>query len=376
MEMNCIADQFLHQQITHSFLTEEHQFYTVLVEMYREFMSALHKEELTKRLCNEAAVLLEADRVEIVVLGTWHLSRSAEMKLGPGFAYTDSALNCLIIGCLESQVYRLREIVTTSDHWNDLTLEHWPEQDEQLKQNNIVARMVVPVVFHNKLVAFLEVQKCQPYRWNMVDRYKAGQFAGLVAVALYNAWLEQNLSTLNHELDNSIHNAQQIKSQLEIQLKQQEVLNEISQLMKDALVLPELLEWVTRTVIQTLEMGYGVILETLPNDELKIAASSGWENLQLEKVFLNTSFKLQASCTCLIGEPVVVENLSQERRFPGLENLQQYGIASGIIIAIQEQKHRYGVIALYSAHLRTFTETEIKFLQTVANLLAVAFSPK
>jgi len=75
-------------------------------------------------------------------------------------------------------------------------------------------------------------------------------------------------------------------------------------------------------------------------------------------------------------EPVVIEDFSAERRFRIPEGLRNAGFASGVLVAVRGRDRPAGALGAYTRARRKFTNHEIHFLQSVANLLAAAVERK
>ncbi|MGF1606829.1 MAG: PAS domain-containing protein [Rhodothalassiaceae bacterium] len=78
----------------------------------------------------------------------------------------------------------------------------------------------------------------------------------------------------------------------------------------------------------------------------------------------------QAGYTLDGGSPVVVEHLKSDKRFQGPPLLHQAGIISGISVVIGDPEAPWGVLGAHSRTQRRFTPDDVKFLQSVANVLA------
>jgi GAF domain-containing protein len=75
-------------------------------------------------------------------------------------------------------------------------------------------------------------------------------------------------------------------------------------------------------------------------------------------------------------EPVFVEDTSTETRFTIPEFIHAHGVRSGISTAIYGKTEPYGVLEIDSVHPRRFTEHELRFLQSVANIVDTALERK
>jgi two-component sensor histidine kinase len=70
------------------------------------------------------------------------------------------------------------------------------------------------------------------------------------------------------------------------------------------------------------------------------------------------------------GQPVVVENLASDPRFSGPELLVRHGVTSGLSVAIGDAGWPLGVLGVHARERRSFDDYDVRFLQSVANVLA------
>jgi signal transduction histidine kinase/ActR/RegA family two-component response regulator/HAMP domain-containing protein len=126
-------------------------------------------------------------------------------------------------------------------------------------------------------------------------------------------------------------------------------------------------------VSQTLEVEYCSVLELQPDKKvLLLQAGIGWRDGMVGALTVPAEPTNQAGYTLGMGEPVVVEKLSEENRFAGSQMLLSHGVVSGITVAISGQGQAYGVLGAHTTNQRKFTEDEVHFLLAVATVLAMA----
>jgi PAS domain S-box-containing protein len=74
--------------------------------------------------------------------------------------------------------------------------------------------------------------------------------------------------------------------------------------------------------------------------------------------------------------PVIVENLARETRFVPPPFLLELGIVSAADVAIPGREHPWGVLGARSTRRRTFSEGDIDFLRSLANVLGSAIEQR
>jgi len=133
----------------------------------------------------------------------------------------------------------------------------------------------------------------------------------------------------------------------------------------------------TRLVASGLDVECAKVLRCEPGaGDLRLVAGVGWRPGTVGATVVGADAASQAGFTLRQGTPVVVDDLASETRFSGPPLLTEHGIRSGISVVIGDAGHPYGVLGAHSATLRTFTEEDVAFVQSVANLLAQAIAAR
>lgn len=138
-----------------------------------------------------------------------------------------------------------------------------------------------------------------------------------------------------------------------------------------------LMDEAVNLVAQIFDIELVKILELLPdNKQLLLKAGVGWEKGLVGRATVETGLNSQAGFTLKSIDPVIVQNLRIETRFSGPALLIDHGVVSGLSVIIKTQDTPYGVFGVHSRKLRQFTEDEINFLQSMANVVALAICRK
>ena len=74
----------------------------------------------------------------------------------------------------------------------------------------------------------------------------------------------------------------------------------------------------------------------------------------------------------LKGKTVWLKNAQTDKNFQYQEKAKTEGIKSVLVVPLMADKKSMGVLRVYTEKVREFTEDEIKFLEAVANLSAIA----
>ena len=159
---------------------------------------------------------------------------------------------------------------------------------------------------------------------------------------------------------------------LRIRALQQEAVAKLGELALRERDVQTVLERTVVMVANTLEIEYSKVLKLLPSgDALRLCAGVGWGEGLVGKATLNNDLNGQAGYTLLADAPVIVEDLRQETRFSGPQVLIDHGVISGLSCVIRRSSGMpWGVIGAHSRRRVAFTQDDVNFLVSVANILS------
>lgn len=140
--------------------------------------------------------------------------------------------------------------------------------------------------------------------------------------------------------------------------------------------LNELLHQTTELVAEQLQADYCKVLELLPDGQaLLLRSGVGWQDGLVGSAIVGTDLNSQAGYTLRSQAPVVVVDLRRETRFHGPTLLHEHQVISGISTVIYGRDHQpFGVLGVHTTQERQFSQDDINFLQTVANVLSSAIT--
>lgn len=155
--------------------------------------------------------------------------------------------------------------------------------------------------------------------------------------------------------------------------RQQSALSALSQRALTGADLTRLFDDAVGLVAETLQVKFCELLELLPGaDLLVLRAGIGWKEGSIGNATITAGRESQAGYTLLTGRRVVVDDLQCETPFTPPQLLREHGAISGVTVLIPGSEKPFGVLGAHSAAMRRFTDDDILFLQSVANLLAGA----
>src|SRR5919107_2067750 len=137
--------------------------------------------------------------------------------------------------------------------------------------------------------------------------------------------------------------------------------------------LQDLMDETATLVAQTLGVEYAKVVELLPGgQELLMRAGVGWKEGLVGEARESAGEGSEAGYTLHSDEPVIMENLSTEERFAMTPLLAEHGVVSGMSVVIHGREAPFGALCTHSTSYRSFSEDDVNFLQSVANVLATA----
>jgi PAS domain S-box-containing protein len=164
-----------------------------------------------------------------------------------------------------------------------------------------------------------------------------------------------------------------IEKELRDRASQHAVVAELGQQALAEDDVPALIRRAVEVVARTLGVELCKVLELLPEEKaFLLKAGVGWRAGEVGTARVSAGTDSQAGFTLLNREPVIVDDLPQERRFSGPLLLREHGVVSGMSVIIPGRERPYGVLGAHATSRRAFTRDDCHFLQSVANLLAAA----
>jgi len=155
--------------------------------------------------------------------------------------------------------------------------------------------------------------------------------------------------------------------------RQQAVVAEIGRRALAGTELGVLMAQSVRAVSATLGVEACKVLRHNPQEgTLTMKAGTGWAEGTIGGKCVNDGSDSQAGYTLTLEKPVVVQDVAAETRFAPPELLETHDVVSGVSVAIASSPEPYGVLGAHSASKRAFSEDDVYFLQSVANVLAGA----
>jgi signal transduction histidine kinase/FixJ family two-component response regulator len=184
--------------------------------------------------------------------------------------------------------------------------------------------------------------------------------------------LARTFDGMAERLEQRMHESQQAEKTLLNRALQQTAVAALGQFALVSSDLNALINQALILVSQTLDVEFCEVLELLPDKNgLVLRAGSGWKNGSVGSVIVGVERDSQPGYTLGSGEPVVVEDFKNEKRFKPTPFLAEHGVVSGVTVAISTSQVPFGVFGVHSSRPRIFTGEEVHFLLAVANVLGM-----
>ena len=164
-------------------------------------------------------------------------------------------------------------------------------------------------------------------------------------------------------------------TELQNRVRQQEVAAELGQQALETNDLERLMHEATVAIAETLDSDYAKLLELLlGGDEMFLRQGVGWRDSLVGDTTVPTGVDSQAGYTLLSEKPVIVDDLRTDERFSGPELLTSHDVVSGISVIIGSVEEPWGVLGAHTTERREFTDHDVNFVQSIANVLAAAIT--
>jgi signal transduction histidine kinase len=280
-------------------------------------------------------------------------------RVGTGIASRHVGLRLAIASSLSGQCMRLNQTLRCDDTESD------PRVNREASRKIGLRSMVVVPLYHNgRAVGVLKVLSTRPGAFSERDARALQLMAGLIGAALSDAAEFESRQALLAERTNTV-------AALETRARQQNTIAQLSQRALEGRDLAALHEDVVKQIPQILEVEYCSLLELLlDGNTLFLRAGAGWKEGYVGHAKLIAGLESPAGFALSSDSPVISEDLTTETRFRIPSLLLDHGVLSAATVIIHGRCKPYGVLGAYALKRRLFTNDDVHFLQSVANVLA------
>jgi PAS domain S-box-containing protein len=240
----------------------------------------------------------------------------------------------------------------------------------------------ISILYREDQLDFLQQEVIAPlkekgdHEVEVVLKNRDGQdFDGHLSLSLLRDLSGNPVGMIGYTLD--ISRLKRLERELQVRARMQAVEAELGQLALVGGDLQALMDQIVSKVAQTLEVEYCKILELQPGGgSLLLKSGVGWKDGAVGQALVDARTDSQAGYTLLSNSPVVASDLRSETRFTSPPLLSEHGVVSGMSVVIPGTERPYGILGAHTARQREFSQDDVNFLASVANLLAIAIERK
>jgi PAS domain S-box-containing protein len=136
--------------------------------------------------------------------------------------------------------------------------------------------------------------------------------------------------------------------------------------------LDSLLRDIAHILVQALDVDFSKLLELTPaGDKLLLRSGAGWRPGAIGKATIPVDSSPQGMALATMA-PVIIRDLPNDTRFKAPTLLTEHGVTSSMTVPIYDRHRPYGIIGVDTRAARHFTEDDIHFLQSLANVISEA----
>ncbi len=148
---------------------------------------------------------------------------------------------------------------------------------------------------------------------------------------------------------------------------------ELGQLALSSPSLQQVMDEAVRHVAETLDVSHNSVCELLPEkNALLLRAGHGWPEGIIGKAWVSADIDTHSGYTLSVNRPVVLADLATEQRFKGAPLMHEHNLVSGASVVIHGKDAPWGVLAAHAQVKRNFSDDDINFLQSVANIISTS----
>lgn len=354
------------------------EYFRLFFETAQEILSARNMQATIDSLVQRtvAALQVKAGGLRLIDEQTNCLEQVAafglsETYLSKGALNADQSIPEVLIG----------KPVCIKDAYNDPRIQY----PDEMRAEGINTILSVPVVAGEKVIGVLRLYSAEPRDYSEEDLEFISALAEMGGLAIANARLYQSkgdeLASLFEEIGVDLPAPSESSEQrfdpcafLPIDplksLGYFRTLHEVTQAILSTLDSKKVMQLIVDKVIGIMQVKASALrLRNETTHELELIVATGLSEKFLAKGQPHTDQSISAT---LAGQPVLIVDTASDLRleYP-LETVAE-GIASILSLPIVARQRVVGVLRLYSAETRQFSQEEITFLSALAEISGVA----
>lgn len=171
-----------------------------------------------------------------------------------------------------------------------------------------------------------------------------------------------------------ITDRKRVERELERRVRQQDGIARFGELAIRQTAVQALFDVATVEARRLLNCEFCKILQLLPDGEnFILRAGVGWREGLVGSAIVPANLESQSGYTMKVEHSVIVDDMLTETRFSLPQLLSDHGVRSGISVLIAGEEGKiFGVLGAHSSKPGHFRDTDLDFMQSLANFLAGA----
>jgi GAF domain-containing protein len=232
----------------------------------------------------------------------------------------------------------------------DITEHKDSEYYKEAVEEGIRTILTVPMRFQNELIGVLRLYSDKPIRYKDTDLKFMSGISEQTAIAIVNArHFEREISREKEYL---------------------RVFEKISKALSSTLNVKEVLDLIVRTIPKVMNLKAATIrLFDHTGEKLILAAAYGLSEKYLSRGPIDTEENVR---NALNAEPVAIDDVTSDSRIKYQKEAAEEGIKSILTLPVMARGKVLGILRLLSGEKREFSQQEIDFAASLAELSGMA----
>ncbi|WP_370161684.1 sensor histidine kinase [Limimaricola soesokkakensis] len=165
-----------------------------------------------------------------------------------------------------------------------------------------------------------------------------------------------------------------LAEELAYRLRQQDLVSQFGLFALRSHTIADVFQEATRVSASGLKVALCKLLRYIPEEEmLLIVAGVGWKEGVVGTARLGVDLESPGGYAFQSGQPLVSNHLSAESRFRTPRLLRDHGVTRAINVPVRDGERPFGVLEVDSPDTSRFSFADTAFLQSIANIISVAF---
>ncbi len=164
-----------------------------------------------------------------------------------------------------------------------------------------------------------------------------------------------------------------LQNSLQLKINQQKSISELGLSSVSGNNISDIYKDAVRIIFETLNVDYVKILKLLPGEkELLLVDGRGWKEGLPGNATVSADPDCHVGYTLASKDPVIISDFTREKRFLKPSLISGDGIQSGISCKVYGKDKPFGVLGAYSRDKKVFSNDDVYFFQSVANIIGMA----